>query len=65
MMSLVAQASPEAGSAPGFDIAQSAFDTFEAVRLRSPLSTLPDGVTSRVLRNVHHDSSLRWLEINT
>jgi hypothetical protein len=34
---------PEVGSAPGFDIIQSAF-TSSAVRLRSPLSTLPAGI---------------------
>jgi len=30
------------------------FDTSLAVRLRSPLSTLPDGIMSRLFRNVHH-----------
>src|SRR5258706_5955036 len=30
------------------------FDTSSAVRLRSPLSTLPDGIMSRLFRNVHH-----------
>jgi hypothetical protein len=35
---------PEVGPAPGFDIVYAAFDTSSAVRLRSPLSTLPAGI---------------------
>src|SRR5215470_18813012 len=50
----IPQADPEAGPAPGFDIAYSPFDTSAAVRLRSPPSTMPDGIMSRLFRNVHH-----------
>ena len=35
---------PGDGSAPGFDIAYADFDASSAVRLRSPLSTVPVGV---------------------
>ena len=35
---------PEVGSPPGFAIAYSLFDTSSAVRLRSPLSTVPAGI---------------------
>jgi hypothetical protein len=42
------------GSPPVFDIASSAFDTSAAVRLRSPLSTVPAGISSRRFRNAHH-----------
>jgi hypothetical protein len=45
---------PEVGPAPGFDIVYAAFDTSSAVRLRSPPSTIPDRIMSRLLRNVHH-----------
>src|ERR1700732_3181494 len=45
---------PEEGSPPGSDIASSAFDTSAAVRLRSPLSTVPAGILSRRFRNAHH-----------
>ena len=45
---------PEEGSPPGSDIAQSAFDISAAVRLRSPLSTVPAEILSRRFRNAHH-----------
>jgi len=45
---------PEDGSPPGSDIAYSAFDASAAVRLRSPLSTMPAGIRSRRFRNAHH-----------
>ena len=45
---------PEVGPAPGFDIVYAAFDTSSAVRLRSPPSTIPDRIMSRLFRNVHH-----------
>ena len=45
---------PEDGSAPGFDIVQSHFDTSAAVRLRSPLSIVPVEILFRLFRNVHH-----------
>src|SRR3974390_573974 len=48
---------PEEGSPSGFDIAYSAFDTSAAVRLRSPLSTVPAGILSRRFRNAHHHGS--------
>jgi hypothetical protein len=60
---------PEAGSAPGFDIAQSAFDTSAAVRLRSPLQPCLTGsrpdFSATFTTVAFDDSSLRWLEINT
>jgi GAF domain-containing protein len=33
---------------------EAAFDTSSAVRLRSPPSTIPDRIMSRLFRNVHH-----------
>jgi hypothetical protein len=45
---------PEEWPTPGFDIAYIDFDTSPMVRLRSPLSTLPDGIMSRLFRNAHH-----------
>ena len=39
---------PGEGSAPGFDIVCTTFDTSSAVRLRSPLWTLPAGIASRL-----------------
>src|SRR5262245_48701163 len=45
---------PEEGSSPGFGIAYTAFDTSAAVRLRSPLSTVPAGILSRRFRNARH-----------
>src|SRR5262249_22984420 len=45
---------PEGGATPRSDIAQSAFDTSAAVRLRSPRSTVPAEILSRRFRNAHH-----------
>ena len=50
----IPQLIPEEGSPPGSDIAYSAFDASAAVRLRSPLSTVPARILSWLFRNVHH-----------
>jgi hypothetical protein len=49
---------------------EAAFDTSSAVRLRSPPSTIPDRIMSRLFSatfttKTFDPSSLRWLETNT
>ena len=61
---------PEEGSPPGSDIAKSAFDTSAAVRLRSPLSTVPNrdhrpDISATFTTTAFDRSSLQWLEIGT
>jgi hypothetical protein len=60
---------PEDVPTPGFDIVYDAFDTSPAVRLRSPLSTLPAGIivptfSATLTTTAFHRSSSRWLGIS-
>ena len=50
----IPQADPEGMASPRFWHRLIAFDTSSAVRLRSPLPTMPAGILSRRFRNAHH-----------
>src|SRR5208282_5097398 len=54
----IPQTRPRLTNSPWFRHRLALFDTSSAVRLRSSLSTSPDGVRPRLFRNVHHHGSL-------